>query len=75
LPGIKSVGVRGGQRCYEEAIALRAITTKDFVTADFAHLPYELIETAAKRITDEVKGVNRVVYDVTPKPPSTVEWE
>ena len=75
LPGIQSVGVRGGERCYEELIALRAITTKDFVTAGYARLPYELIEITAKRITSEVKGVNRIVYDVTPKPPATVEWE
>jgi len=75
LPGIQSVGVRNDERCYEETIALRAIATKDFVTAGSARLPYELIEAAAKRITDEVKGVNRVVLDVTPKPPATIEWE
>ena len=75
LPGIQSVGVRNGERCYEEMIALRAITTRDFVTAGSAWLPQELIETAARRITSEVKGVNRVVLDVTPKPPATVEWE
>jgi GMP synthase (glutamine-hydrolysing) len=74
-PGIQSVGVRDNERCYEEMIALRAITTKDFVTAGYARLPYELLETVAKRITNEVKGVNRIVYDVTPKPPATVEWE
>ena len=75
LPGISSVGVRNNERCYEETIALRAITTKDFVTANVARLPHELIETVAERITSEVKGINRVVLDVTPKPPSTVEWE
>ncbi|MDR0476143.1 MAG: glutamine-hydrolyzing GMP synthase [Treponema sp.] len=75
LPGIKSVGVRSEERCYEETVALRAITTKNFVTAGYARLPYELIEIAAVRITNEVKGINRVVYDVTPKPPATVEWE
>ena len=75
LPGIQSVGVRNNERCYEETIALRAITTKDFVTAGSARLPYELIETVAGRITSEVKDVNRVVYDVTPKPTATVEWE
>ena len=75
LPGIQSVGVRDGARCYEEMVALRAITTIDFVTADSARLPYDLIETVAMRITSEVKGINRVVHDVTPKPPSTVEWE
>ena len=75
LPSIQSVGVRDGGRCYEETIALRAITTRDFVTADSARLPYELVETAAARITTEVKGINRVVLDVTSKPPATVEWE
>ena len=75
LPGIQSVGVRDGERCYEETVALRAIRTKDFVTAEYAHLPHELIDKAAMRITNEVKGINRVVLDVTPKPPATVEWE
>jgi len=75
LPGVRSVGVRNGERCYEETVALRAVTTRDFVTAGAARLPYGLIETAAARITSEVKGVNRVVYDVTTKPPATVEWE
>jgi len=67
--------VRNDERCYEETIALRAVITKDFVTATSARLPYELIETVVTRITGEVQGVNRVVYDVTPKPPATVEWE
>jgi len=75
LPGIHSVGVRNNERCYEETVALRAISTKDFVTAACVRLPYELLETVARRITDEVKGVNRVVYDITNKPPATVEWE
>ena len=75
LPDIQSVGVRNEERCYEETIALRAITTKDFVIASPARLPMELIETVARRITCEVKGVNRIVLDVTPKPPATVEWE
>jgi len=75
LPGLKTVGVRNNERCYEETIALRAIATKDFVKAGSVRLPYELIESVAKRITDEVKGVNRVVLDVTPKPPATIEWE
>jgi len=75
LLGVQSVGVRNDERCYEEAAALRAISTSDFVTADFIRLPYELIETAARRITSEVKGINRVVLDVTSKPPATVEWE
>jgi GMP synthase (glutamine-hydrolysing) len=75
LPGLHSVGVRQGGRCYEETIALRAISTKDFVTARSARLPYALLETVTRRITNEVKGINRVVHDVTPKPPATVEWE
>jgi len=75
LPGIQSVGVRNNERCYEETVALRAVSTRDFVTADSARLPFELIETVAGRITGEVKGINRVVLDVTPKPPATVEWE
>jgi GMP synthase (glutamine-hydrolysing) len=75
LPGVQSVGVRNGARCYEEMLALRAVSTRDFVTADSARLPYELIETVARRITIEVAGINRVVHDVTPKPPATIEWE
>ena len=75
LPSIQTVGVRNGKRCYEETIALRAVMTKDFLVAAPARLPMELIETAARRITSEVKGVNRVLLDVTPKPPATVEWE
>lgn len=75
LPGIQSVGVRYDERCYEETIALRAINTKNFVTAGSARLPHDLVEIVARRITSEVKGVNRVVLDVTPKPPATVEWE
>ena len=75
LPGIRTVGVRNDERCYEETIALRAISTKDFVVAGHARLPMELIEMVARRITSEVQGVNRVVLDVTPKPPATVEWE
>jgi len=75
LPGISTVGVRNGERCYEEVIALRAVTTRDFVTAGSARLPFPLLEKAAARITSEVPGVNRVVLDITPKPPATVEWE
>ena len=75
LPGLQSVGVRNGERCYEETVILRAVATGDFVTADYSKLPYELIDTVVKRITNEVPGVNRVAYDVTPKPPGTIEWE
>ena len=75
LPGVRSVGVRGGERCYEEAVVLRAVTTRDFVTAGAARLPHELAEAVTERITGEVNGINRVLIDVTPKPPATVEWE
>ena len=75
LPGIRSVGMRNGERCYEETIILRAITTKDLLTANSARLPYDVLDIAAARITSEIPGINRVAYDVTPKPPATVEWE
>ena len=75
LPGVQTVGVRNQERCYEETVALRAVATKDFVTAAAAPLPHELVETVARRIAGEVKGVNRVLLDVTSKPPATVEWE
>jgi GMP synthase (glutamine-hydrolysing) len=72
---IQSVGVMGDQRTYQEAVALRAVTTTDFMTADWAKLPHELISLVANRIVNEVEGVNRVVYDITTKPPATIEWE
>jgi GMP synthase (glutamine-hydrolysing) len=72
---VRSVGVMGDGRTYADTIALRAVATDDFMTADWARLPYDMLERTSNRIVNEVAGVNRVVYDVSSKPPSTIEWE
>ena len=75
LTDMRSVGVMGDFRTYDYTVALRAVTTGDFMTADWARIPFDVLDSASRRIVNEVNGVNRIVYDITSKPPATVEWE
>ena len=72
---MQSVGVMGDERTYDYAIALRAVQTSDFMTADWARIPYDVLDVISRRIVNEVKGVNRVLLDCTSKPPATIEFE
>ena len=75
LTDTRSVGIKDNARAYGYTIALRAVATKDFMTAEYVHLPYKLLTRASERITSKIADVTRVVYDITSKPPATVEWE
>jgi GMP synthase (glutamine-hydrolysing) len=72
---VKSVGVMGDGRTYESTVAIRCVDTQDFMTADWSRIPYDVLALISNRIINEVKGVNRVVYDISSKPPATIEWE
>ena len=72
---VKSVGVMGDERTYEHVICLRAVTSHDGMTADFSHLPHNLLAKISNEIINRVKGINRVVFDISSKPPATIEWE
>jgi GMP synthase (glutamine-hydrolysing) len=72
---VQSVGVMGDARTYDEVLAVRAVETEDFMTADWSHLPYDVLARISTRVINEVRGINRVVYDISSKPPATIEWE
>ena len=75
ITNMRSVGVMGDERTYDYTVALRAVTTTDFMTGEWARIPYDVLEVVSRRIVNEVKHVNRIVYDITGKPPATIEWE
>ena len=75
LTNCRSVGVMGDGRTYDYTCALRAVATDDFMTADWVRIPYEVLDRVSVRIVNEVRGINRIAYDITSKPPATVEWE
>ena len=75
LPAVRTVGVMGDERTYAYPIVIRAVTSDDAMTADWARLPYDVLERMSSRIINEVAGVNRVAFDITSKPPGTIEWE
>ena len=75
LTSMRSVGVMGDERTYDYTLALRGVQTGDFMTADWARIPYDVLEKASSRIVNEVGHINRIVYDITSKPPATIEWE
>ena len=75
LTNLRSVGVMGDDRTYDYTLALRAVETSDFMTANFAKIPYDVLENVSTRIVNEITNINRIVYDITSKPPATIEWE